>query len=172
MFKHYLKATVVAATLALAGTAQAATVNYTVGSGWNTFGFRAVGTQAISQYNLNLTRWTILTVVDSFWAGDQFEVFANGNTLGTTSVPGTGGTRTGYNFDIPAADGIHSVGRFILGPGSYLISLDVLARSGTDTGVHLGGFRADIGQVPIPAAGALLLGALGALTLRRRRRQV
>lgn len=170
MFKHSIKALVVAATLALAGSAQAATVNYTVGSGWTTFGFRAVGTTAISQYNLSLTRWTMLTIVDSFWAGDQFEVFANGNSLGATSVPGTGGTRTGYNFDIPAADGIHSVGRFILGPGSYLISLDVLARSDTDTNVHLGAFRADIAQVPAPAAGVMLLTALGAMALRRRRR--
>lgn len=172
MFKHSLKAMVVAATLALTGTAQAATVNYAVGSGWTAFGFGAVGTSAKSDYNLTITQWTAITIVDSFWAGDQFDVFANGSSLGTTSAPGTGGTRTGYNFDIPATDGIHSVGRFILGPGSYLISLNVLARSGTDTKVHLGGFRADIAQVPVPAAGALLLGALGALALRRRRRPV
>lgn len=172
MFKLSLKAMVVAATLAIAGSAQAVTVNYTLDSGWSRFGFGAVGTTANRQYSFTLTRSAILTVVDSYLAGDRFEVFANGASLGTTSVPGTGGTNTALNFDLAAADGIHSVGRFILGPGSYLISLDVLARSGTDTRLHLGAFRADIAQVPVPAAGVMLLTALGAMALRRRRRPV
>ena len=74
------------------------------------------------------------------------------------------------NFDAALADGIHSMGRFILGPGSYLISLDVLSRSGTDTALHLGAIRVDVGQVPVPAGGMLLLSALGLMAFRRHRR--
>ena len=167
-----LKTMAVAAILATAGTAQAATVNYTVDSGWSRFSAGAVGTQVNRQFAFTLTKNAILTVVDSFLVGDQFEVFSNGASLGSTSAPGTGGTNTGMNFDAAAADGIHSIGRFILGPGSYVISLNVLARSGTDTATHIGAIRADVGQVPVPAAGALLLTALGAMALRRRRRSV
>lgn len=169
MLKHYLKALVVAATLALAGTAQAATVNYTVDSGWTRFSAGAVGTQIARQFAFTLTQNAIMTIVDGFLAGDQYEVFSNGTSLGATSLPGTGGTNTGMNFDAAAADGIHSVGQFILGPGSYLISLNVLGRSGTDTRGHLGAIRVDLAQVPAPAAGLLLLSALGAMALRRRR---
>lgn len=172
MSKLSPKALIVAAVLAAAGSAEAATVNYTVDSGWSRFSAGAVGTTVGRQFSFTLTKNAILTVVDSYLAGDRFEVFSNGSSLGATSVPGTGGTNTGMNFTAAAADGIHSVGRFILGPGSYVISLDVLARSGTDTGLHIGAIRADIGQVPVPAAGGLLLAALGALALRGRRRPV
>ena len=172
MFKFSPKALAVAATLVVAGSAQAGTVPYTVDSGWSRFSAGAVGTTVGRQFSFTLAKNAILTVVDSFLVGDQFEVFANGSSLGTTSAPGTGGTNTGMKFDLAAADGIHSVGRFILGPGSYVISLNVLARSGTDTKLHIGALRADIGQVPVPAAGGLLLTALGAMALRRRRNPV
>jgi hypothetical protein len=168
MFKHSLKALVVAATLVTAGLAQAGTVNYTVDSGWNRFQAGAVGTTVNRQFSFTLTQNAILSIVDGFLAGDQYEVFANGSSLGTTSVPGTG-PNTGMNFDAALADGIHSMGSFILGPGSYLISLAVLSRSGTDTGGHIGALRVDVAPVPVPAAGALLLSALGAVALRRRR---
>ncbi|MGL4281120.1 MAG: VPLPA-CTERM sorting domain-containing protein [Albidovulum sp.] len=172
MFKLSMKAMIVAATLALASSAQAVTVNYTLDSGWTRFGAGLVGTTTNRQYSFTLTRNAIMTIVDGYLAGDQYEVFANGSSLGATSVPGTGGTNTGMNFDAAAADGIHSVGRFILGPGTYFITLTVLARTGTGTRLHTGAFRADVGQVPVPAAGALLMTALGAMALRRRRRPV
>ena len=108
--------------------------------------------------------------IDGFLVGDQFEVFSNGVSLGTTSLPGTGGTNTGMNFDAALADGIHSMGRFILGPGAYIISLNVLSRSGTDTANHLGAIRVDVGQVPLPAGGMLLLSALGLMAFRRHHR--
>lgn len=172
MLKLSPKALVVAAALAAVGSAEAATINYTADSGWSRFSAGAVGTTVGRKFSFTLTKNAILTVVDSFLVGDQFEVFANGSSLGATSVPGTGGTSTGMNFSAAAADGIHSVGRFILGPGSYVISLDVLARSGTDTGLHIGAIRADIGQVPVPAAGGLLVVALGTMAFWRRRRSV
>lgn len=172
MLKLNPKALVVAAALAASGAAEAATIPYTVDSGWSRFSAGAVGTTVARKFSFTLTKNAILTVVDSFLVGDQFEVFANGSSLGATSVPGTGGKNTGMKFDVAAADGIHSIGRFILGPGSYVISLNVLARSGTDTSLHIGALRADIGQVPVPAAGGLLLTALGAMALRRRRNPV
>ena len=170
MFKFPLKALAIAATLGAASAAQAGTINYTVDSGWDRFSAAAVGTQVSRQFSFTLTQNAIMTIVDGFLVGDQFEVFSNGVSLGTTSLPGTGGTNTGMNFDAALADGIHSMGRFILGPGSYLISLDVLSRSGTDTALHLGAIRVDVGQVPVPAGGMLLLSALGLMAFRRHRR--
>lgn len=169
MVNFSLKALVVAATLATTGAGQAATINYTVDGGWDRFNVGAVGTQVSRQFSFSLTKNAILTIVDGFLPGDQFEVFANGSSLGTTSAPGTGPT-TGMRFDAALADGIHSMGQFILGPGSYLISLTVLSRSGTDTRGHIGALRVDTAAVPVPAAGALLLTALGAMAFRRRRR--
>ena len=162
------KALVVAATLVTAGVAQAGTVNYTVGAGWERFSAGAVGTQVNREFSFTLTQNAILSIVDGFLPGDQYEVFANGSSLGSTTVPGPGPS-TGMKFDVAFADGIHSMGQFILGPGAYLISLTVLSRSGIDTRGHIGALRVDLAPVPVPAAGALLLTALGALGLRRRR---
>jgi len=170
MLNYTLKAMVVAATLATAGLAQAGTINYTVDSGWDRFSAGAVGTTVNRKFSFSLTQNAILSIVDGFVAGDRFEVFSNGASIGMTSIPGTG-PNTGMNFDAALADGIHSMGQFILGPGSYLISLVVLSRSGTDTAGHIGAIRADTAPVPVPAAGALLLSALGAVALRRRRRR-
>lgn len=171
MFKFSPKALIVAATLALAGTAEAGTINYTVGSGWDRFQTLAVGAPTNRQFRFTLTRNAIMSIVDGFQPGEQYEVFANGVSLGQTSLPGTG-PNTGMKFDLALVDGIHSMGQFILGPGSYLISMTVLSRWGTDTAGHLGALRVDVGQVPVPAAGALLLTALGAVAFRRRRQPV
>ncbi len=173
MLKHSFKALVVAASLVAAGIAQAGTVNYTVDSGWNRFSAGAVGTQVNRQYSFTLTQNAILSIVDGFFPGDRYEVFSNGSSIGMTSVPGTGPS-TGMRFDDALVDGIHSMGQFLLGPGSYLISLAVLSRSvnGSATGGHLGALRVDLVPVPVPAAGALLLSALGVVALRRRRQAV
>ncbi len=171
MFKLSPKALVVAATIALASSAQAGTINYTVDSGWDRFQALAVGAPTNRQFRFTLTRNAIMSIVDGFQPGEQYEIFSNGTSLGLTSAPGTG-PNTGMKFNVALADGIHSMGQYILGPGSYLISMTVLSRWGSDTIGHLGAIRVDVGQVPVPAGGALLLTALGAMAFRRRRHTV
>lgn len=170
MFNVSIKALAVAAALVSAGPARAATISLVADSGWSRFAFGDVGTTVGRSYSFSLAANALLTIVDGFLAGDQFEVFANTLSLGTTSAPVTPSANTGMNFDAALADGDHSSGAFLLGPGDYLISMDVLARSPGVTGNHLGAIRLDMAAVPVPAGGALLLSGLGLAAFLRRRR--
>ncbi|MGB3177203.1 MAG: PEP-CTERM sorting domain-containing protein [Albidovulum sp.] len=170
MFNVPLKALVVAAALVSAGPTRAATINLVADSGWDRFAFGAVGTTVSRNFSFTLVGNAILTIVDGFAAGDKFEVFANALSLGTTSDPMTGPTTVGMNFDTALADPNFSSGSFNLGPGSYNISLNVLARS-AGGGNHIGAIRLDLAAVPVPAGGALLLSGLGMAAFMRRRRR-
>jgi len=174
MLKPTFKALAVAAALVTAGSAsgpaQAATISLVADSGWTRFSYGDVGTTVGRSFSFTLAANAILTIVDGFFAGDQFEVFSNAVSLGTTSAPVTPSTNTGMNFDAALADGQHSFGQFNLGPGAYLISMNVLGRS-PGTGLHLGAIRLDMAAVPVPAGGALLLSGLGIAALLRRRRR-
>ncbi len=169
MINFSIKALAVAAALVSAGPSRAATINLVADSGWSRFAFGDVGTTVGRSYSFSLAANAILTVVDGFFAGDQFEVFANTMSLGTTSAPVTPSANTGMNFDAALGDPNHSSGSFILGPGDYLISMDVIARS-PGSGNHMGAIRLDMAAVPVPAGGALLLSGLGLAALMRRRR--
>lgn len=170
MFNVSIKALAVAAALVSAGSARAATINLVADSGWSRFAYGDVGTTVGRSFSFSLAANAILTIVDGFLAGDQFEVFANTLSLGTTSAPVTPSANTGMDFDAALADGDHSWGSFLLGPGDYVISMDVLARSGGSSGNHLGAIRLDMAAVPVPAGGALLLSGLGLAAFLRRRR--
>ncbi len=174
MFKTTFKALAVAAATVTAGSAsgpaQAATINLVADSGWTRFSFGDVGTTVGRSFSFSLATNAILTIVDGFFAGDQFEVFNNAVSLGATSAPVTPSSNTGMNFDVALASGQHSLGQYNLGPGTYLISMDVLGRS-PGAGNHLGAIRLDMAAVPVPAGGALLLTGLGVAALFRRRRR-
>lgn len=170
MFSNSLKALAVAAATVTAGPSQAATINLVAGSGWDNFSFGDVGTTVGRSFSFSLAANAVLTIVDGFFAGDQLGVFNNAVSLGATSAPVTPSANTGMNFDAALASGQHSFGQFNLGPGTYLISMDVLARS-PGTGLHIAAIRLDMAAVPVPAGGALLLSGLGAAALLRRRRR-
>ncbi len=170
MFSTTLKALAVAAATVTAGSSQAATINLVADSGWTRFSFGDAGTTVGRSFGFSLAAKAVLTIVDGFLAGDQLGVFNNAVALGATSAPVTPSKNTGMNFDAALADGKHSFGQFNLGPGTYLISMDVLARS-PGSGLHLGAIRLDMAAVPVPAGGALLLSGLGVAALFRRRRR-
>ncbi len=170
MFSTKLKALAVAAAMVTAGSSQAETINLVADSGWTRFSFGDVGTTVGRRFSFSLSANAFLTIVDGFFAGEQFAVFNNAVSIGTTSAPVTPSKNTGMNFDAALADGKHSFGQFNLGPGTYLISMDVLARS-PGSGLHLGALRLDMAAVPVPAGGVLLLSGLGVAALFRRRRR-
>lgn len=118
-----------------------------------------------------------LTVVDTGFVGDMFNVF-NGATLlgGTSAVP----VHT-YNpaetavvdFDLALADPSFSRAVVVLGEGSYSIH-GVLSQSVTDPtlgalNATTGGLKLEIAAVPEPGALLLMLTGAGAMALRRRR---
>ena len=150
--KHLsFKALAVAATLLISGGASAATLS--IDSGWNRFAFGAVGTMAYKVFTFTLTGGGLLSLADGFKAGDQFEVFVNNVSFGTSSLPTQTTTSIGQNYS-----------------AAYTVSMLVTNRSGTDSADHLAGIRLDTAPVPLPAAGFMLLSALGAAAALRRRR--
>lgn len=115
-------------------------------------------------WTFTLTSAATLFVVDLFLSLDRFELFNAGTSLGLTSAPTDGG---GCGSDITCAisDGRYSRGSFFLTAGDYSI-----------TGTHVAGtpgagaFIIQPAAVPVPAAGGLLLGALGVLGAWRMRK--
>lgn len=76
-----------------------------------------------ASFEFTLTTPAFLKVVDGGFAGDRFEVFANGASLGTTSVPDASATESyDLNFTAAFADPRWSKATFALNPGSYTIT--------------------------------------------------
>jgi hypothetical protein len=122
-------------------------------------------------FDIVLTESTFLKVVDGGLAGDRFEVFANGQSLGLTSQPSndTGDVSMDLDFDAAYANGGWSRGVFTLEPGSYSIT----GRTVTfGTGLFAG--TGGVTLVPVPEPGTWALMGTGAIlvagALRRARR--
>ncbi len=159
--------------------AQSATVNQNT---WYTFGFFGVGTPLISgdgfdqgtnpgslaapdgPWEFTLVNSATLIVLDLFLSFDEFAISNFGSLLGNTSASTVGGS---CSSDITCAlgDSSYSRGLFNLGPGSYSITGTQIAGQG-----GAGAFIIQPSAVPIPAAGGLLLGALGLLGVGRLRK--
>jgi hypothetical protein len=110
-----------------------------------------------------------LTVLDLFQSFDQFEIFDNDISIGTTSVPIAGGT-CDSDFICARSDPSYSLGVFNLVAGPHSIT-------GFQTrGIEgAGGLLVSLAPVPLPGALPLFatgVAALGFLSWRRRRKQV
>lgn len=115
------------------------------------------------------TTSTIL-VVDCCVVGDMFEIFADGSSLGTTSVvdPDDGTSTGASTADAAWADARLSKGMFTVTPGA-LISLDVIQRT---TSSNSGGGFIKAVTTPEPGTVALMLaGLLGMAFVGFRRRE-
>jgi len=152
---------------------------------WYGFGFGGVGTDLTAgagfvmgtnpdaveapagPWEFTLTKKAVLRVLDLFIPVDQFEMFNFGASLGTTSAPSGGFGSCDSDITCALADAEYSRGEFLLKKGSHSITGTQVA------GIPgAGAFIIDTADVPVPAAGGLLFGALGligALRLRKRK---
>jgi hypothetical protein len=142
-----------------------------MGLGWFDFGSPA-GEALEFTIDVPTGQSVMLTVTDAGFAGDRFEVFDNGTSLGLTSaVPADGGgLDVGLNFDAALGNSSFSKGFFFLGAGSHTIT-GLLAQSAVDAiNSTVGAISAT--PVPLPASVLLLLfsgGGLMSLFARRRK---
>lgn len=112
-----------------------------------------------------------LTVVDTAYAGDRFEVRDNGKLLGQTGAAVVDGGFTKFaDADAALADASYSRGQFTLSAGSHLLTGALL--DGGVFGATTGALKLEVSPVPEPATALSLLAGLGLIgaTLRRRAR--
>ena len=118
-----------------------------------------------------------LTVVDTGFSGDRFNVYNGAALLGSTGAAVNADSSESANaivdYDAALAKTDFSRGTFTLGAGSHVIS-GVMFASTTDAfgplNATIGGIKLTVSPVPEPATYATLLIGLGLLlgTLRRR----
>jgi hypothetical protein len=182
MVNKTLATVVVALTAAFASRAQATTVDVT-DSNWHQFdvsqlfsnsgGLEWIDTNSDSldpfsaiDFKFTLTAPTQITVVDTGFSGDRFQVFDNGSLLGETSAAAIG-TSNQIDFDTALATG-YSSATFLLAAGTHDIT-GLLSLSGDGLNATGGGFKVD--AVPLPGAALLFLSGTGLLSLTARRRR-
>jgi hypothetical protein len=179
------KALAFAATaLALPMSASAETA-LALDGGWQFFAFSEVGMPWDDEFTFTIgageTAW--LAVTDAFLPGDQFQVFANGISLGLTSPPSSEGESVGPDAGAAFADPLFSSAEAMFGEGSYRITGTLTVSPFVPGGAFIQLSSASLGgpafapvpdpvaPIPLPAAGFLLIGALGALSLVAHRRR-
>ncbi len=110
----------------------------------------------------------LLKVTDAGLAGDRFEVFAGGASLGTTSLPADAGDESkDLDFDAAFGDARWSHGVFQLSAGSYSITGKAVAFV-PDVGAATGAIM--LTPVPEPETWALLVAGLAMTGVALRRR--
>lgn len=194
--KRVLVSCLVAALFSAAGVAQADTHITTLApnSGWQGFSFDsfvsdrwlddASVTQAIS-FDFTLTSAAVLHVTEAGFGGNQFRVFANGQSLGFTSASAasTGwdlngnpnGTlyydrnATDYAAAFADANG-YAKGSFTLSAGTYHLTGTFDASLPTSIGAGFGAVELVSAPVPEPQTYAMLLAGLGLMAVVARRR--
>lgn len=159
---------------------QAVTVPLTQGADWTEFRFdldrdggawlETEDTLEIITFTFALTNEAKLQVTDGHRSGDQFEVFANGVSLGLTSATSVVGDIIGDDYTTAMTDVRFSSGEWRLGAGDYAVTGFVRVMP---EAIGRGAIR--LSSIPLPATLPLLLTAgvvLGAASGRRKNTRV
>jgi hypothetical protein len=115
-----------------------------------------------------------LTVVDSGFAGDTFQVNNGQQVLGTTGAATPNyPVSLGLDFDAALSDPAYSRGVYTLSSGDYAITgtlVDSVIVAGQALNTTVGGIMLTVSTVPEPSTLASVLAGLGLLAARLRRR--
>ncbi|WP_085316833.1 hypothetical protein [Derxia lacustris] len=152
----------------LVGLAPCQATVLSVDDGWTVFRFDGPGSSlAGAPFSFSFgAGGGVLSVTDSFFAGDRFALFDGGVALGLTSAPeGDGGFID--DFDQAFGDPRWSHGSWRLGAGSHSIT-SIAVDSPFYSGA--GGLRIVASPVPEAGGAGALLAGLALLGLWRRRR--
>jgi len=176
--KQRLFAALAFAAIALAPAlpAAASTIDISADGAWHNFYFDETAGSAFLDdfafnnpdtlsFNLSLSGPAWLRVADIGLAGDRFSLFANGASLGATSVPTGDDTNFTLDFEQAMGSDVWSHGSWLLAAGDYTITGSVLS---APFGPGTGGLS--VSAVPEPGSAALLLAGCGLLAAIRRRR--
>lgn len=108
-----------------------------------------------------------LTVVDAGFAGDRFQIFNNGQSIGFTSATSNS---TDYSLDFSAnlTNSSFSSGTFTLAAGSYTIT-GMLSETLQPFNATNGAVKLETSAVPVPGAFGFFATAAGLLAATRRR---
>jgi hypothetical protein len=165
---------VAAAVAALSLNAHAGIVVPTDGS-WAEFDFDAQGSSLYdlatldTGFTFDLSQAGILRVLDAGFSGDRYEIFANGVSLGLTSIPVAQNVGEEPLFDTAELwnDTRFSRGEWYLGAGSYtLTGIATLVPEGAGYGYLSVTNVATVDEPPLPVLLATL-GLVGAIFGRR-----
>ncbi len=175
--------TAVVLTLGSALPVHATTVSLAPDSSWQPFDVSDVlsNDQGLGWFDINngdplkftidvgANKSVMLMVTDAGYAGDVFQVFDNGVSLGLTSdVPASAnGLNVDLDFHAALASSSFSHGSFLLGAGLHTIT-GLLAQSSAEASNSTVGFLS-AAPVPLPAPALLMISGIAGLLMRRRK---
>lgn len=110
-------------------------------------------------YTFNAVTSVRLDVTDDFDAGDRFEVFDFGASLGLTSTPGSGSFPSGVGPEVAFTGSTFSHGSFFLGPGAHSITIAAAVNP-------FNGGRGYLRALPVPEPSAVAISTVALLSLR------
>jgi hypothetical protein len=126
----------------------------------------------VINFTFLLTNKAYFSLTDAFVLADTWTItgsFSGSSAVGATNLVGPLGLGSFFShFDPAWADPLASHFQTLLSAGSYSIFVSGDGAGGVPAGF---GVRIDTAAVPLPAAGLLLLGAMGGLGALSRRRK-
>ncbi len=138
---------------------------------WQNFYFNDVGSYGTDTYQFSTTTELSFFVTDAFAIGDRFEIFDGSASLGLTSNVAESDSVNLSDAQSAYDSGLYSTGEWVLGPGTYDISVLVASTPYGRGGAFVKLDTSSAAPVPEPATMILFgIGLLGLAGVSRKKR--